>query len=193
MLGNEALKTLFQKKLQQDCQKKRAGREWDQRPGLGGGNTASLVGILLAAEESSPGADCQRSWEFRAGIWEVMDLALSPLSRSLSKDTSVISSPIQDSFFSETPSNSLAMGWKNRSVQNHLLLCPPAPQGCHPPNSTLLVCIYRLIKPNPSRTMFPKHSLITINQQADSAAAHPCEHLVNDGRRLPNGQLDPGW
>ena len=66
----------------------------------------------------------------------------------------------------------------------------PVASLCH---LALLVCIYRLNHPYPACTMFPKHSLITINQRAGSATARPCEHLVNDGKRLPNGQLGSGW
>lgn len=59
------------------------------------------------------------------------------------------------------------MGCKNRSVRNHFLLCPPAPDNAATPtHSALLTCTCRLIKPKPPYTMFPKHALITINQRA---------------------------
>lgn len=58
------------------------------------------------------------------------------------------------------------MGCKNRSVRNHFLLCPPAPDNAATPtHSALLTCTCRLIKPKPPYTMFPKHALITINQR----------------------------
>lgn len=41
--------------------------------------------------------------------------------------------------------------------------------------------------------MFPKHSLITINQQVGGAAACPCEHFVNGGTRLSSGQNGDCW
>lgn len=53
-----------------------------------------------------------------------------------------------------------------------------SPQQCPLPNLALLVYICRLIKPKPSSTMFPKHSLITINQQAGGAAACPVSILL---------------
>lgn len=53
-----------------------------------------------------------------------------------------------------------------------------SPQQCPLPNLALLVYICRLIKPKPSSTMFSKHSLITINQQAGGAAACPVSILL---------------
>lgn len=123
------------------------------------------------------------------------------------KDTSVTSAPVQDSFLvtealvrnAQAPDlrrlsmeSSQERPWDARRKASRSTSCCalqlPALSPCH---SALLVCIYRLNHPYPACTMFPKHSLITVNQRAGSAAARPCEHLVNDGKRLQRASSAP--
>lgn len=73
------------------------------------------------------------------------------------------------------------------TVPSNLRRCPP-----HTPHWAF-VCICRQIKPNPAWTVFPKHSLVTMNQRTGGTAAGPREGLVDDGRSLPSSQLGSRW
>lgn len=86
-------------------------------------------------------------------------------------------------------------GWSHGMEEQKCSEQPPAvlssSQQCPSPNSALLICICRLIKPKPFHIMFPKHSLITINQQACGATAYPVSILLMRGEACQMASLAP--
>lgn len=77
---------------------------------------------------------------------------------------------------------------EEQKCPDHLLLCSLDPNSVLP--QTQFFCFVFADSSNPS-TMFPKHSLITINQQAGGAAACPVSILLMMGEDCQTASSAP--
>lgn len=161
----------LKKNLQPDCQKKRAGWERVGCPGLGEAGNTVLPGLsLLAAEAGS-----HRSWGRVVGLGRGARPLLSAHEDICLFHSFLLAEAVGQDSRSSSPCPLPSQGqawshlWGNDKMHDQkcsdsLPTVPPNLQRCPPPPHWVLVCICRLIKPKPAHTVFPKHSLVTMNQ-----------------------------
>lgn len=130
-------------------------------------------------DSGNSGVGFRRSWIWSPPLW-----AEASVSTHLSFPL-----PFKIPFLSEMPRNRDGRTEVSR-ITSYCALQPPGVP------SPKLDTSYLHLQTNQTQSTLhhvSKHSLITINQQAGCATAQPWDRLVNDGRRLPNGQLSSGW
>lgn len=187
--------------------KRRAGWERVGTQGWGAGNTALLGLVLLAAETGS-----QRSWgqivgpgpsplHTRTSVASASSFYLEAVGTGFTVLLTPCLLPSQGQAWSQLWGDHREAA-RPEVFESPPTVCPPTSPGVphtphpQPTHSTLGTCrlyFQTKISPNPVRTVFPKHVLVTMNQRAGGTLPAHVRRLVDDGRSLLSGQLGSRW